>query len=112
MPLAKDCHALTSYYILGYRTKYGRAPVVNRNKARWGFDAILYDLNVVEVKSLLDYYFDAVSTHGHSIDWFFNNYDKLIETREIAEKDEADRARLREESKKRVEEWKKTHGNS
>lgn len=111
MATAKDCHTLTSYYIGLYNDKYNVRPVVNRHKARWGFDSVLYDLSLGDARELLDFYLETNSTHGHSLDWFFNNYDKLIVSKESARQDEEERRKLRAESKKRLEEWEEKNGN-
>lgn len=113
MATAATCNKLTTYYLETYEAKYGFKPVVNRHKARWGMDNVLEDLKPAQVMVLLDYYLETTSNSRHSLEWFFYNYDKLIEKREQYEKDEADRKRLREESKKRVEEWRqKQSGNT
>lgn len=110
---AKTCHALTTYYLNGYQGKYGQKPVVNRNKARWGFDSVLEDLKPAAVMKLIDFYFSTSSTTRHSLEWFFYNYDKLIEKKAEYDRDEADRKKLREESRLRVEEWRQSRrGNT
>lgn len=107
MASAKDCHVMTTFYLTEYDEKYGRKPLVNRHKARWGFDSVLQDMTMKEAKELILYYLDTHSDHGHSLEWFFYNYDKLVDKKNEFEKDEADRRRLRAESKRRVEEWRK-----
>lgn len=107
MTTAQACHAMTTYYLSEYQNKYNQKPVVNRNKARWGFDSVLQDLSANQAKLLIDFYLETVSTNRHSLEWFFYNYDKLIDRKAQYEKDEADREQLRHESKKRVEEWRR-----
>lgn len=110
MATAKDCHALTSHYIKVYTSKYGTKPVVNRNTARWGFDSILYDMTVKEAYDLVDYYLETNSSVDHSLQWFFNNYDRLLTHREDAKKDAEHRRRVRQESEQRVKEWREKRG--
>lgn len=107
MATPATCHALTTHYISLYQGRYNRKPLINRNRARWGWDNILEDLTPTQCRQLLEYYFSAESSKNHSIDWFFHNYDKLIEKKKYDEADAVDRAQLRAESKKRVEEWRK-----
>lgn len=106
MATPKETHALTSYYVKKYKEKYGDAPKANRYSARWGFDAILMDMNSDEVKGLIDYYFETLSINGHSLEWFFYNYDKLTEAKEKTDEDRAALARIREATRKRTEEWR------
>lgn len=105
MVAPKDCHEMTTYYLGAYHDKYKRSPIVNRHKARWGFDSVLMDMSKSEAKELIDYYLSCSSTNGHSLEWFFYNYERLIEKRADYEKDQVERARLREESRRRVEEF-------
>jgi hypothetical protein len=118
MVTAKDCYALTSYYEKLYKARYGKAPIVNKFKARYGFDAILQGLKKDEqaaVYGLLDYYFKTSSTNGHALSWFFNNYDRLEETKQLQYEDEQQKIRLRAESEERARKWKERRehqGNS
>lgn len=102
---AKTCHTLTSYFAQQYKLKFGTSPVLNRNKARWGFDSILYDLDIEETKQLIDFYLQTINK-TYELEWFFFNYDKLIELQENKVQDDAHRAKLREESKTRAKEWR------
>lgn len=108
MAQAKDCHALVTYFVKKYEEVYGFKPTVNRHSARWGFDSILSDLSSTEAKSLIDYYFRTESAKGHPLDWFFYNYDKLLIAKAESDVDADRTAKLREESKKRAEEWRKS----
>lgn len=115
-PTPQQCHAMTSHYVKVFREKYGHDPVVNRHSARWGFDSVLQGLPPAEVKDLLDFYLTTGSTRKHPLEWFFYNYDKLIEQKSDVDADRKHRAKMREESKKRSEEWRKrgnigTQGN-
>lgn len=108
MAAAKDCHALTSYFVKTYKSKYGSEPNVNRYSARWGFDAVLQSIPGNKAKDLIEYYLRTASKNRHDLDWFFYNYDKLLKAMVEAHEDSDHRARLREESKKRAEEWRKS----
>ena len=107
MATAQACHALTTYYLAKYQERYKNKPLVNRNKARWGFDGILEDMSASNARELLDFYMGAESSNRHSLEWFFYNYDKLAEKKVAYEKDAADRRKLREETKRIVEERRK-----
>lgn len=113
MATPKQAHALVTYFGQKYKKKYGLDPKVNRYAARWGFDAILMDMSSDDAKRLIDYYFETVSPNGHTLDWFFYNYEKLAEAKEKTDADRARLAAIREATKKRAEEWrKKKSGNN
>lgn len=107
MATAQACHSMTTYYLNKYHEKYHHKPNVNRHKARWGFDSVLQDMTPSKAQALVDFYLETHSTNRHSLEWFFYNYDKLIDRKHEYEKDEAEREQLRLESKRRVEEWRK-----
>lgn len=108
---AQDCHALISYFVKGYKEKYGMEPVVNRHSARWGFDSILQGMAPAEARNLIDYYFTTTQAKRHNLEWFFYNYDKLIEGRRESEKDRDRREKMRRESEQRAREWREKFGN-
>lgn len=112
MTTAQDCHKLTTYYEKKYKEKYQTAAVVNRNTARWGFDAILKGISPQETKELLDYWFDFASPQRHPLQWFFYNYDKLIQAKAEQSEDAQLRARLRIQSEERAQKWKERRANS
>lgn len=111
MATPKQAHALVSYFEKVYKERHGFAPTVNRYSARWGFDSILLGMSEQDVKALMDYYMKTVNPSGHSLDWFFYNYEKLIVAKREQDKDTEALKRVREASKKRAEEWRKKIGN-
>lgn len=108
---AQECHALVSYFVKGYKGRYGMEPVVNRHSARWGFDSILQGMAPTEVRNLIDYYLTLTLPKRHTLEWFFYNYDKLINSQREAVKDSERRKKLREESEKRAKDWRDRLGN-
>ena len=106
MVTAKDCHTLISYYLRSYEDLYGRKPTINRNTARWSVQNMLEDMSMVEFKELVDFYMTTRGIHGHSLSWFFNNYDKLIESKSERDADVENRKKLMEETRRRTEEWR------
>jgi hypothetical protein len=109
-PTPQQCHAMTTFYVQEYKARHGQEPVVNRHSARWGFESVLTGMPPKEVKELIVFYLDSASKTP-SLDWFFYNYDKLILKKEEVEEDKRTRARLREESRIRAEEWR-ARGNT
>ncbi len=106
MATAKECHILTTYYEKKFKEKYQTAAVVNRNTAKWGFDSILKGLSPEETKDLIDYWFGVDSVQRHPLQWFFYNYEKLIETRALQAEDSDIRAKQRKETEERVRKWR------
>lgn len=105
---AKDCHAMTSYFLKQYEAKYGRQANVNRYSARWGFDAILSGMSMDQAKALVDYYLTTPPTRKHDLDWLFYNYEKIVDAMNRSKDDAAHRIKLMEESKKRAELWRQS----
>ena len=73
-PTSQQCHAMVSYYISKYRAVNGSDPVVNRNKGKYAFEGILWDLTTDEAKALVDFF---VVHYDRDFDWFAYNYDKV-----------------------------------
>jgi hypothetical protein len=111
MATAKDCHILTSYYKKKFKERYLEAAVVNDHTARWGFDSMLKGLSPEDIKELLDYWFSVVSPVRHRIDWFFYNYEKLIEARQLQQEDSLFREKLRHDSEERAKKWRERANN-
>lgn len=104
---------MSSYFGQQYKEKYGYDHRFNRNKARWSWDNILMDMTLTEAKELIDYYLTTVSPNGHTLEWFFYNYDKLAEAKEKTDADRKRLALIREATRLRTEEWrKKQSGNN
>lgn len=101
---------MTSYYVKKFQGRYGETadPVINRYAAKWGWEALLSDYNMVVAKELVDYYFTTASTNRHKLDWFFYNYEKLIKAMAEGKEDRAHRQKLMEESKARAERWRQS----
>lgn len=106
MATPKQAHALVTYFGQQYKKKYHVDPKLNRYAARWGFDSMLMDMSETEVKGLIDYYLATVNPSGHTLDWFFYNYEKLAEAKEKTDADRAALAEIRERTRKRTEEWR------
>jgi len=113
MATPKQAHALVNHYIKQYENKYSVKPTVNRYSARWGFDSMLMDLSLDEVKALIEYYVnDTIGYNHHSLEWFFYNYERLIESKKLSEEEAERLSVIREQSRKRIEEWRNRIGKS
>lgn len=103
-PTAQQCHAMTTYFMTAYQEVFETRPVVNRNKARWGFESMLMDYTPAQAKELIDYYLDANLTP--SLEWFLWNYDKVDEAYQEHEKNRLLAAQRRKETQERLKQWR------
>lgn len=117
-PTIAQCHAVINYYIKAYESVYGTTPVVNRNRSKYPIQSLLMDYNKNDVETLLDYYFKLPpgGTENHSLHWFTYNYDAIIKSMGNNAKQNEQKRRLLEESRKRSEQWvnsgqSRTYGN-
>lgn len=101
---AQQCHALTTYFINKIKEATDKTPKVNRNKARWGFEAVLMDYTPVEVHELIDYYVEHYD--APNIEWFLYNYEKVDSARQEFEENKILTAKRRADTKQRLEEWR------
>lgn len=103
-PTAQQCHAMTSYFVKRYGEVLGRDPIVNRNKARYGFEGILMDFSPDGAKKIIDYYLEHYESP--TIEWFLYNYEKVVASKEESAEEERARQARREATQKRLEEWR------
>lgn len=100
----QQCHAMTTYFVKQFQEVTGRSTVVNRNKARWGFEAILMDYSTEQIKQLIDYYLKYYPTPN--VEWFLFNYDKVVEALQEHEEKEKIAEKRRQQTAERLEEWR------
>jgi hypothetical protein len=99
----KEPYVLLSYYDKLYLDRYGKRPVINRYREKWGMLDVIESVGLDRGKELLDYYFKTTNP-GHSITWFLNNFDNLDEMLEEKKKDRELREKLRLQTKQMIEE--------
>jgi len=102
----KATAGLTNHYVELYQKHYGFKPSVNGYKARFAFDTMLNQLEVSEIKELLDYYFKTSSTNGHDLNWFLYNYESLAVGMEIQRRDQEQQEVIRSQTEQRTKEWR------
>ena len=99
-------HTLITHFLKNYRERYDSDPRdFNRFRDQWGFQAMIEQYGPAGAKKVVDYYF-ATRRPGHPVSYLLYNYERLNAIMVDKEKDEAERARLRAESEKRVKEWR------
>lgn len=94
----KLSYALLSDYIGLYRSKYNKAPVINKYKEKWAMQSLIDDFGVEEVGLTLTYYF-KLSKDMHPLSWFFNNFSAIHTSRLAAEKDSKVRLHARQRTR-------------
>ena len=92
---------LTDYSNL-YKSKYGKAPRINKFREKWAMQDVIDSVGYDHAKVLLGYYFKT-SKMGHPLNFFYNNFDRLDTFMENSERDKNSRRKLMEETKKLVE---------
>lgn len=105
MASAQQCHALITYFIKAYTQTKGVAPVLNRNKSRWGFDSILMDYTSDEVRQMIDFYLKYYTARG-DVEWFLFNYEKVDEDMKDHEQKKLAKQEALRETARRAEEWR------
>lgn len=101
-PTAKQQpQALISHFIACYESKYGRVITVNRYRDKWGFQDMIDSVGYERSKELIEYYFST--DQAHTMNKLFNTFDALDESMRKRDADRVYRARLLEETKKRME---------
>ena len=108
--LTKQANGLVTQYIKNWTDKYGKAPVINRYKEKWGFQDMVQDLGYERAKEVVDYYFNT-GRLGHPTTYLIYNYETLHKIMLEREADRENMARLAKETEQRVKEWEEKLGN-
>jgi hypothetical protein len=99
----KSAYSLLSEYSALYKIKYGRPPIINKYKEKWGMLSLIEDFGEEGVSKTLKYYF-KINREGHSLPWLYNNFSSIHLSRLAAEKDDKIRAAARSKTRQlRVE---------
>ena len=99
----KQPHALLTHYISLYKDRYGRDPILNRYREKWGMQDVIDTVGYQRAKDLVEYYF-TLNKYNHPLQWFFYNFDKLDKLWKDIEDDKVHRDMLRLKTKEMVEE--------
>lgn len=97
----KQPYMLIDLYILLYKQKSGRAPVINRYKEKWGFQDMIDSLEYDRAVEVIKYYF--MTDNNWSTSQLFNNFEKYDDALRKRDADREYRAKLREETRLRME---------
>ena len=98
----KQPYILISLYETLYKERYSKAPRINKFREKWAMQDVIDSVGFDRAKDLLIYYFKT-SKSGHSLSFFFYNFDKIDYLKSEKEKDEKHRRLLLQATKERVE---------
>lgn len=107
----KLSYSLLSLYEHLYTEKYGKKPVVNRYREKWGMHDVIESVGFNRAKELLEYYF-RISKNGHPLMWFFNNFDVMDRMMDQRAEDDEHRKKLRGLTKQMVQEMEQDEHRS
>ena len=98
----KQPYVLIGLYESLYQERYGKKPRVNKFREKWAMQDVIDSVGFDRAKELLEYYFN-LTKHGHTLQFFLYNFDKMNTVKTEIEKDKEKRRLLLEETKKMVE---------
>lgn len=98
----KQPYILISLYLSLYKERYNKVVTINKFREKWAMQDVIDSVGFDRAKELLEYYFH-LTKHGHTIQFFLYNFDKMDTVRTEIEKDKEKRRLLLEETKKMVE---------
>lgn len=93
---------LTEYGKL-YEARYSRKLVINKHREKWGMRDAIDEIGADNVRECLRYYFITNPPDGHSLQHFYNNFDKIYELINRKKEDAVARQQLRERTRRLVE---------
>jgi hypothetical protein len=98
----KEPYILIGLYESLYKEKYGKSPRLNKFREKWAMKDVIEIIGFDRAKELIIYYFKT-NKQGHSLSFFFYNFDKIDQLQSEIQKDKINRIALREATKKMVE---------
>lgn len=107
----KPIYELLDFFEECYKEKYGVAPPINRIRDKWNMRELYDEMGMREVKKLIKLYFASISTTQHSLQFFYNNYEKLIVQQQLRDRDIEHRKQLLKQTKKRVKDEQRSGAN-
>lgn len=101
----KIVFSLLSKYSNLYSNRYGRKPIVNKHKEKWGMKSLVEDFGPDEVEEVLDFYINRTNKDGHPISYFYNNFDTLLSSLNSIKKDTRERLQRRSQMERIRQEY-------
>jgi hypothetical protein len=100
---ASKAYSLVSLYLSLYKEKYNKIIVINKHKEKWAMSDVVDSVGFDRAKELLIYFFKTSRT-SHQLQWFLYNFERLDASLNAAAQDEEKRKKMREMTKRMVEE--------
>lgn len=97
----QQAQALVTLFLDTYKKVNGANMVANRYRVKWGMLDVIESVGYAKARDLIEYYFRCDAKH--TFEEFFNSFDRLDVMASEAARDEARRARIRRETKERME---------
>jgi hypothetical protein len=101
--LTRSAHILISKYLKLYKETHGVSPTVNRYSAKWGMVDVIESVGMDRANVLLEFYFKTAHK-AHDLEFFYKNFVSMEKNMLALEQDRLRRARIMEETRRRVEE--------
>lgn len=98
----REPYILIGIYESLYKDKYGKRPKLNKFREKWAMQDVIDSVGFDRAKELIAYYFKT-NKQGHPLSFFFYNFDRIDQVESEARRDKANRAMLREQTKKLIE---------
>ncbi len=99
----KQPYILLSLYQALYKDKYNKQPKLNKYRDKWAMQDVIDTVGYERAKELMEYYFKTGKI-GHPLQFFFYNFDSMDRVKQESDKDKLNRIKLREQTKRMVEE--------
>ena len=90
-------------YQKAYRARYDKNLVLNKYKFKWAFREVIDSVGYDEAYDAVLYYFKTESSNGHNLNFFLNNFDRMLEFKHAQDRDRERTRLLMEETRARVE---------
>ena len=104
-----QAHMLISHYQKLYEQRFGKRPILNRNKLKYLLADILRDLSMDEVKALITYYIKVEKAEPALLTLCYD-YAEILEVMRKNEKDASERSQLMRETMQRTREFRERYG--
>lgn len=99
----KQPYILLSLYQSLYKDKYNKQARLNKYRDKWAMQDVIDTVGYERAKELMEYYFKTGKI-GHPLQFFFYNFDSMDRIKQESDKDKLNRIKLREQTKRMVEE--------
>jgi len=105
----QSAHIELAYFLTKYEDKFGRKLLINKYALQWPMIDFINDFGYDDVHGLIDYFF-SLERGSYTVESFYQNFDKLIKSKEERERRIVERAALLEQTRLAVEEFKGKNG--